>query len=115
MTTTSKKQMANDLRKILSIELCDNFTTRLHPDQKREIKLGAIIAIKNLIKESNINDPILYSFLVDSITDPDQTVQSKVLKVIKEVINTEIAELLEIKLKELSGELKKEAKKLLRS
>ena len=108
MTTKSIKQKTTDLRKRFSIEMCDNFTQRLDPSQSREIKLGALIAIRNFIKEARINDPILFSFLVDTIADPDKKVRDMVFKVVREVVNHEIVELIEIKLKELNGEFKKE-------
>ncbi len=113
MTPKNTKQKNVDLRKKFSIEMCDNFTQRLAPHQSREIKLGAIIAIRNFIKESNINDSILYSFLVDSIADPDKKVRDNVFKVVREVANHEIVELIEIKLKELNGDFKNEVSKLL--
>ena len=113
MTTKSLKQKTTDLRKRFSIELCDNFTQRLDSSQSREVKLSAIIAIRNFIKESHINDSILFSFLVDSIADPDKKVRDLVFKVVREVANHEIVELIELKLKELNGEFKKEVNKLL--
>ena len=113
MTTKSIKQKTEDLRKKFSIEMCDNFTQRLDPSQSREIKLGAVIAIRNFIKEAHINDSILFSFLVDSIADPDEKVRDLVFKVVREVANHEIVELIEIKLKELNGDFKKEVNKLL--
>jgi len=109
MTIISEKQKITELRKKLSIELCENFTKRLNTQEKKEIKIGAIIAIRNFIKESKIDDPIIYSFLVDTITDPDKEVRDWVSKVIKEVKNLEILELLELKLKEkINEEIKKE-------
>ena len=93
--------------------MCDNFTQRLHPSQNREVKIGAIIAIRNFIKETHINDSILYNFLVDTIADPDKKVRELVFKVVKEVANHEIVELIEIKLKELNGDFKTEINKLL--
>ena len=118
MTVISEKQKEEEIRKRLSIEVCDNFIKRLNPLQKKEIKMGALIAIKNLIKESTINDPILYSFLVDTIVDPDKEVRNTVVKVIKDVgvdlyICPQIIELLEIKLKEATSEIKKEIDTLL--
>ena len=119
MTTISKEEKLIDLRKKLSIELCDNFTHRLNPAQTCEVKLGAIIAIKNFIKESQIDDPILLSFLVDTIVDPDKKIRDMVVKVIKDVIINpniclDISELLEIKLKEIdNNEAKKEIRELL--
>ena len=113
MTSKNAKQKNTDLRKRFSIEMCDNFTQRLALNQSREVKLGAIIAIRNFIKESHINDSILYSFLVDAIADPDKQVRDLVFKVVKEVANHEIVELIEIKLKELNGEFKNEVNKLL--
>ena len=102
------------IREQLSIELCDNFTKRLDPRQTKEIKIGALIAIRNFIKESLVNDPIIYSFLVDTMLDPDKEVRRYVVSIIKEVINPEIKELLEIKLVETSGEIKTEINNLLR-
>ncbi len=113
MATKNLKQKDNNSRKLFSIEMCDNFTQRLSPSQSREIKLGAIIAIRNFIKESHIHDSILFSFLVDAIADPDKTVRDMVFKVVREVANHEIVELIEIKLKELNGDFKKEVNKLL--
>ena len=108
MTTKNIKQKSEDLRKRFSIEMCDNFTQRLAPSQSREIKLGAIIAIRNFIKEAHINDSILFSFLVDAIADSDKKVRDLVFKVVREVANHEIVELIELKLKELNGEFKKD-------
>ena len=113
MTTKTQEQKIVELRKKLSIELCDNFTKRLNPSQTHEVKLGAIIAIRNFIKEGHINDSILFSFLVDAIADPDKKVRDLVFKVVREVANHEIVELIEIKLKELNGEFKTEVDKLL--
>ena len=113
MTSRNTKQKTTDLRKRFSIEMCDNFTQRLAPSQSREIKLGAIIAIRNFIKESHINDSILFNFLVDTIADPDKKVRDLVFKVVREIANHEIVELIEIKLKELNGDFKKEVNKLL--
>ena len=93
--------------------MCDNFTQRLDPSQSRKIKLGAVIAIRNFIKEAHINDSILFSFLVDSIADPDEKVRDLVFKIVREIANHEIVELIEIKLKELNGDFKKEVNKLL--
>ena len=108
MTTKSLKQKTTDLRKRFSIEMCDNFTQRLASSQNREVKLGAIIAIRNFIKEAHINDSILFNFLVDTIADSDKKVRDLVFKVVREVANHEIIELIEIKLKELNGEFKKD-------
>ncbi|GEM_PF-2747694 len=109
---TKKKE--TDQRKKLSIELCENFTRRLHPSQSKELKTGALIAIKNFIKETKIDDDILLSFLVDSITDPDKEIRKLVSSIIKEVVNNEIIELLEIKLNESNGsEIKEEIQKVL--
>ena len=113
MTTKNLKQKNTDLRKRFSIEMCDNFTQRLDPSESIEVKLSAIIAIRNFIKESRINDSILFSFLVDTIADPDKKVRDLVFKVVREVANHEIVELIELKLKELNGEFKKEVNKLL--
>lgn len=104
MAAISEKEELINLRKRLSIELCDNFTKRLNPLQKKEIKIGALIAIRNFIKNSKIDDPILYSFLVDTISDPDKDIRELVKEIIKEVENPEITELLEIKLKEVKDD-----------
>ena len=104
MAAISEKEELINLRKRLSIELCDNFTKRLNPSQKKEIKIGALIAIRNFIKNSKIDDPILYSFLVDTISDPDKDIRELVKEIIKEVENPEITELLEIKLKEVKDD-----------
>jgi len=101
VTARNTKQKSTDLRKRFSIEMCDNFTQRLHPLQSREVKLGAIIALRNFIKETHINDSILFNFLVDAIADPDKKVRDLVFKVVREVANHEIVELIEVKLKEL--------------
>ena len=114
MVITSEKKV-DDLRKNLSIELCDNFIHRLNPEQTKEVKIGALIAIRNLIKESNIYDPFLYSYLVDTLTDLDKEVRKIVIKVIKEVSNSEIIELMEIKLQESKNEIKTEISNLLKS
>lgn len=108
-----KEEQTIDIRKRLSIEICNNFVKRLNPLQSKEIKIGALIAIKNLIKESNINDPFLYSYLVDTITDPEKETRNYVIKIIKEITNPEIVELLEMKVNDSSIEIKKEIKKLL--
>lgn len=113
MKTTLKKQEPKELRKKFSIELCQSFISRLDPSQSQDIKINAIIAIKNYINESKIADPILYSFLVDSIVDPDKKIRDFVIRVIKEVANPEIIELLEIKEKEINGEFKEEIRKIL--
>lgn len=107
-----------DIRKRLSIELCNNFIKRLNLHQSKETKIGAIIAIKNFIKESQIDDPFLFSYLVDTILDPDKEVKHMVIKVIKDVSTVsgakkEITELLEIKSQESNGEIKKEIAELL--
>lgn len=117
MTTISEKQKVTEFRKKLSIELCENFTKRLNPQEKKEVKIGAIIAIRNLIKESKINDPIIYSFLVDTIIDPDNEVRNWVSKVIKDVKNPEIIELLELKLKENinNEEVRREIRELIKN
>ena len=111
MTIVSEKN--TDLRKRLSIELCDNFVRRLNPKQSKEIKIGALIAIKNLIKESNIEDPFLYNYLIDTIVDPDKEVRKITAKVIKETINPLTVELLQTKLQEVNPEVKKEIRSLL--
>ena len=98
----------------LSIEVCENFTIRLNPNQKRKIKLGALIAIRNFITESEIKDPILYNFLTDTISDPDERVKNLAFKIIKEVSNPEITKILEEKQIEAQGELKKEIANLLK-
>ena len=103
-----------NLNNNLSIEVCENFTVRLNPNQKREIKFGALIAIRNFIKESKIEDPILYNFLTDTISDPDETVKDFAFKIIGEVSNQEITKILEDKQTEAKGELKKEITNLLK-
>ena len=113
MTIISEEKL-KEVRQKLSIELCDNFICRLNPAQKKGTKTGAIIAIRNLIKESQINDPIIYSFLVDTIVDPGKEIRTLVIKVIKEIVNPEIIELLQIKLKEANNEVKKEINELLK-
>ncbi len=114
MTVADKKKV-EDLRKKLSIELCDNFICRLDPSQRFETKIGAIIAIKNFIKESQIDDSILLSCLVDTLSDPDSKVREMVIRVIKEIVNHEIIELLEIKLNEISNsEIKTQIDNLLK-
>lgn len=113
MTTYTEKDKTTELRKRLSIELCNNFVKRLNPAQSREIKINAIIAIRNFIKESKIDDPFLYNYLIDTIVDEDKVVRDWVIRVIKEVSNPEIIELLEIKLKEANAEIKKEINQLL--
>lgn len=118
--STLEKQKIADLRKKLSIELCDNFMRRLNPLQSKETKLGALIAIRNFIKESRIDDPILLSCLVDTIVDQNKEVRNTVSSVIKDVIADkailqEIRELLEIKLNESDSEIKKEITGLLKA
>ena len=115
MTIHSEKEKTIDTRKRLSIELCDNFTRRLNQAQSKEIKIGALIAVRNFIKESKIDDPILFSFLVDTISDPDKEIREWVFKIIKEVVNKEIVELLEIKLQEATSDIKNEIKALIKS
>ncbi len=115
MPTTKEKQAQTDIRKQLSIELCNNFIERLNPAQTKEIKIGAVIAIRNFIKESKFDDPFLFSYLVDTISDPDKEVREAVVKVIKEIKNLEIVELLEIKIQEANSELKTEIKNLLQA
>ncbi len=116
MTFTLDKNESLELRKKFSIDLCDNFIKRLKPYQSKETKLNAIIAIRNLIKESKISDPILYSCLVDSIADTDEDVIKLVIRVIQEVINDDVIELLNIKLNELlDTKAKKEIVKILNS
>lgn len=113
MSLITEKQKEIELRKKLSIELCDNFTKRLNPLQSKEIKIGAIIAIRNLIKEAKIDDPILISFLLDTITDPDREIKEIIIKVIKEIANPQITKLLEHKLHELPDDVKNEIQELL--
>ena len=115
----TEKEKATELRKKLSIELCDNFSHRLNPAQSKETKISAIIAIKNFIKESKFDDPILLSFLTDTIADHDKKVRNLVIKVIKDVaeeklICQEITELLQIKLEEADNQIKNEINKLLK-
>lgn len=112
----TQEEKITEIRKSLSIELCDNFIKRLHPEQKKEIKIGAIIAIKNLIKESKIDDPILINCLVDTITDQDKEVRKWVIRTIKEVPNPLITELLQTKLleKEIRKEIKNDIKTALK-
>ena len=119
MSASLENQKITDVRKRLSIELCDNFTKRLNPAQNKETKIGALIAIKNFIKESKIDDPILLSFLADTISDPDNEVRTYVIKTIKEIANNgfikkEAVELLEIKMKEVSDEIQEEIIDLLK-
>lgn len=114
MLILTQEQKTNELRKKLSIELCNNFIKRLNQAQSKEVKIGAIIAIRNFIKNSKIDDPFLFSYLVDTIVDRDREVRSWVIRVIKEIVNPEIIELLEIKLKETNNkEIKKEILELL--
>ena len=116
MALVSQNQKDFNFRQRLSIELCNNFIKRLNPLQSKETKIGAVIAIKNLIRQSKINDSFLFSYLVDTLTDPDKEVRNIVIKVIKEVANTEIIELLEVKLNELNrSETKNEVKTLLKA
>ncbi|MBI2996109.1 MAG: hypothetical protein HYY52_05320 [Candidatus Melainabacteria bacterium] len=120
MIKTIIYEQEEDLRKRLSVELCDNFVHRLNPAQTKEIKIGALIAIKNLIKESKIYDSFLFNYLIDTIVDPDKLVREIVAKIIKDVVTNldvyqEIIELLEIKTNETKGEVKLEIKKLLKA
>lgn len=112
-STNNKKEI--DQRKKLSIELCENFTRRLNPLQSKELKIGALIAIKNFIKETKINDDILLSFLVDAIVDTDSEIRELVSKIIKEVKSNQIIELLEIKLNEANSQIKEEIQDLLKA
>lgn len=115
MAIKTQEEKTQELRKRLSIELCDNFIKRLNPNQSYDIKVGALIAIKNLIKESQISDPFLFSYLVDTIADPDKNIRDIVSVIIKEVANTEIIELLELKLNEITNdEIKKGIASLLK-
>ena len=115
MKTTTEKEKNIEIRKKLSIDLCDNFIKRLNTAQSKEIKIGALIAIRNFIKESKIDDPFLFSYLVDTIADPDKEIRNLVIKIIKEVSNPEIIELLEIKKQEISNEIKNEINNVLQS
>lgn len=103
-----------ETRKKISIELCENLVYRLNPKQKKETKIGALIAIKNLIKESKINDPILDSCLIDAITDEDKDIRELIKKIIYEVKSPHIIELLELKLRDANETLKKEIKAILK-
>ena len=85
MSTTKIEEKIAEHRKKLSLEVCDNFVSRLNPAQSKEIKIGAIIAIRNFIKESHLDDPILLSFLIDTMSDPDKEVKEFVAKIIEEV------------------------------
>ena len=120
MPSISEKQKTTELRKKISIELCDNFIRRLNPAQKQETKIGALIAIRNLIKESKIDDSILLSCLVDTISDPNSEIRDMVIKVINDVkdhpnVSKEITELLEIKLKEVNdSQIKSEIRELMK-
>lgn len=105
---------------LLSIELCENFRKRLDPNQKKEIKIGALIAVRNLIKNTKVNDSIIYSFLIDTIADPDKEIREWVIKIIKDITRSkellkEIKELLEIKLYEVNNEAKPRIINLLRN
>ncbi|MBI3590266.1 MAG: HEAT repeat domain-containing protein [Candidatus Melainabacteria bacterium] len=113
MKTITQKEKNIDIREKLSIDLCDNFIKRLNPAQSKETKIGALIAIRNFIKESKIDDPFLFSYLVDTIADPSKEIRNIVIKVIKEISNPEIIELLEIKKQEVSQEIKTEINNLL--
>ncbi len=114
MSLASEEKL-KELREKLSIELCDNFISRLNPAQQKETKLGALIALRNFIKESKINDPIIFSFLVDAIIDPDKEIKTMVTRIVKEVKNAEIIELLQLKLNEVDPELKKEISSFIKS
>lgn len=116
MSIVSEKQKDNEVRKKLSIELCDNLIQRLNPNEQKQIKIGAIIAIRNFVKESKIDDSILLSCLIDTLADPDKEIRDWVIRVIKEIINPEVIELLEIKLEEVKEPfIKREIKELLAS
>lgn len=119
MSFALDKKESIELRKKLSLDICDNFIRRLKSYQSKETKLGALIAIRNLIKESKISDPILHSFLIDSITDPNSEIVTMVITITKEIIvdplvKTDIIELLNLKSKEaISTKVKKDIEKLL--
>jgi len=71
--------------------------------------------IKNLIKETKINDPIIYNFLIDTIIDPDKEIRSLVKKIILEIACKEINDLLVLKSQELNeNEVKQDIKDVLR-
>ena len=91
---TISEQKKEDVRKQISIELCENLIYRLHPAQKKETKIGALIALKNLIKETKINDPLIYNPLIDATRDPDNEIKTLATKIIEEIKNKEINELL---------------------
>ena len=102
-----------EIRKKISIELCEDLTKRLNHSEKKEIKIGALIAIKNLILETKIEDPILDNCLADTITDNDPQVRHFVLRVIKEAKISHVLELLKIKYNELSPDIKLEISNLI--
>lgn len=101
------------IRKKISIELCENLIYRLNSLQTKETKLSVLIGIKNLIKETKITDPILDNCLVDAITDEDKDIRIVVQKIIKEIKNPRIIELLKIKINEVNNDIKTEIKGLL--
>lgn len=96
------------IREKISIELCENFISRLKQEESPEIKLSALIALKNLIKYSQISDPILENCLIDTLTDQDKEIRKFTKDVIRDICSPNIIELLELKLTETSGDIKVE-------
>lgn len=82
----------------LTIEFYESLTNRLDHEQNINVKLGALIAVKNLILYTQLHDHILYGLLIDSISDPEKEVQELAIKIINKVFNPEVKELLYIKL-----------------
>ena len=110
-TTILKKNQEQEL----SIEFCDNFVRRLNPEQSLETKMLAVLALRNLIKNTGIRNSILYNFLVDSISSKEKELRIFVEKTIKEIANNEIIELLNMKLNEVNDkQIKAEIKQLIK-
>lgn len=111
----STKTKTKDFREEISIEFCQDLIYRLKFNQSQTTKLGALIAIKNLVQETKVEDQIIFSTLVDALADPDKKIRELASKIIKEIKNSAIVELLETKKNEVSKDIEKEITTLLKS
>lgn len=71
----------------LSIDFIDGLLQKLNPAENVKIKKATLLAIKNYIVNSNIDDPLLANCLMDNLTGQDKETLEYYSKIILEILS----------------------------